>query len=42
MQEENMSLSKSKNGELITSDDIAKLKYTNKVYIHTSTFLTMQ
>lgn len=31
LREENMSLSKNKNGELITSDDIAKLKYTNKV-----------
>ncbi|KAK2993324.1 hypothetical protein RJ640_005360 [Escallonia rubra] len=31
LREENMALSKHKNGEFITSDDVAKLTYTNKV-----------
>ncbi|KAK2965943.1 hypothetical protein RJ640_005359 [Escallonia rubra] len=31
LREENMALSKNKNGEFITSDDVAKLIYTNKV-----------
>ncbi|KAK1381001.1 Ent-kaurenoic acid oxidase 1 [Heracleum sosnowskyi] len=31
LREENMSLRKHKNGELLTSDDVAKLIYTNKV-----------
>jgi ent-kaurenoic acid hydroxylase len=31
LRDENILLSKSKNGELVTSDDISKLKYTNKV-----------
>ncbi|XP_059645045.1 ent-kaurenoic acid oxidase-like [Cornus florida] len=31
LREENIQLSKNKNGEFITSDDIAKMKYTNKV-----------
>lgn len=32
-QEENMCLSEKKKGDLITSDDISKMKYTKKVYI---------
>ncbi|XP_004301170.1 PREDICTED: ent-kaurenoic acid oxidase 1-like [Fragaria vesca subsp. vesca] len=31
LREENMSLSEKKKGDLITSDDISKMKYTNKV-----------
>ncbi|KAL7161507.1 hypothetical protein ACSBR2_042050 [Camellia fascicularis] len=31
LREENMPISKKMNGELITSDDISKMKYTNKV-----------
>ncbi|KAA8542381.1 hypothetical protein F0562_023483 [Nyssa sinensis] len=31
LREENIAISKSKNGELITIDDVSKMKYTNKV-----------
>lgn len=29
-----MAISQNKKGEFITSEDVSKMKYTNKVYIH--------